>query len=135
LCNSCASFAGLVLCFIACFISLVIAPLVIDCCSCLADTSRRDVLFHSLFVIFHEVNDLPNLHGTARFSGVSWFHVIRQIPRCTKAEEASPLERFFYCERYTSACRGRHIVRIIRAQIEIQCKEFTLRTDLYRGGA
>jgi len=25
-CNSCASLAGLVLCFIACFISLVIAP-------------------------------------------------------------------------------------------------------------
>jgi len=27
-CNSCASLAGLVLCFIACFIVLVIAPLV-----------------------------------------------------------------------------------------------------------
>jgi len=29
LCNSCASLAGLVLCFIACFILLVIAPLAI----------------------------------------------------------------------------------------------------------
>jgi len=28
-CNSCASLAGLVLCFIACFILLVIAPLVV----------------------------------------------------------------------------------------------------------
>ena len=30
-CNSCASLAGLVLCFIACFILLVIAPLPIQC--------------------------------------------------------------------------------------------------------
>ena len=29
-CNSCASLAGLVLCFIACFILLVISPLVSD---------------------------------------------------------------------------------------------------------
>ena len=32
MCNSCASLAGLVLCFIACYILLVIAPLLI-CCS------------------------------------------------------------------------------------------------------
>jgi len=32
LCNSCASLAGLVLSFIACFILLVIAPLMIHCC-------------------------------------------------------------------------------------------------------
>jgi len=32
-CNSCASLAGLVLCFIACFILLVIAPLGAQCCS------------------------------------------------------------------------------------------------------
>ena len=30
-CNSCASLAGLVLCFIACFILLVIAPLMYSC--------------------------------------------------------------------------------------------------------
>jgi len=37
-CNSCASLAGLVLCFIACFILLVIAPLValVVCCFCVA---------------------------------------------------------------------------------------------------
>ena len=38
-CNSCASLAGLVLCFIACFILLVIAPLAVTSLDWLRDTS------------------------------------------------------------------------------------------------
>jgi len=40
LCNSCASLAGLVLCFIACFILLVIVPLADDC-HLIADARER----------------------------------------------------------------------------------------------
>jgi len=40
-CNSCANLAGLVLCFIACFILLVIAPFVVSFCGQLSLFGQR----------------------------------------------------------------------------------------------
>jgi len=68
LCNSCASLAGLVLCFIACFILLVIAPLSADnntssvvrveFAAGLAADYNLDVTKH-YYVIFVEVTRKP----------------------------------------------------------------------------
>jgi len=75
LCNSCASLAGLDLSFIACFILLVIAPLVLSpfCCCCCC-CRRCCSCCHSLSGLFRNLRrGDPGIHFTCTFSNVFKF--------------------------------------------------------------